>query len=164
MEQKQNSKLDQDKAWLSGFADGEGCFYVSFTQRDRFKTGIETRLSFSISQKKNSLGALKRVREILEGGAIRYSKADGIYKYETRDQTHIHRRVIPLFQEYTLHTHKRNDFEYFRQISRLVSQNKHRNINSLRGIIDLAYKMNTRGQRRKYTKMELLKILEKLKV
>jgi len=39
------------KAYLSGYADGEGCFCVSFNRSKRHRFGWEIRPSFSVSAK-----------------------------------------------------------------------------------------------------------------
>ena len=39
-----------EKSYLSGFADGEGCFSVTFNKSRRHKFGWDIRPSFSVSQ------------------------------------------------------------------------------------------------------------------
>ena len=36
--------------YISGYVDGEGCFSVSFSKREKFLVGWETKPSFSVSQ------------------------------------------------------------------------------------------------------------------
>ena len=37
-------------SYITGFTDGEGCFSISFSKREKMKLGIEIRPSFSVSQ------------------------------------------------------------------------------------------------------------------
>jgi len=146
------------KSYITGFVDGEGCFSVSFTKRSKLNTGIEVRPSFSVSQKKFSLDLLKKIHEYFTCGAIRYSKSDGVYKYEVRSLSDITLYIIPHFQKYPLLTAKSKDFDLFVQICQMMTANLHRNHEYLAKIIDLAYQMNCSGKR-KYQRKDLLKLL-----
>ena len=143
--------------YLSGFSDGEGCFSVSFNRRAKMKTGLEIRPSFSIGQNKKSLSVMKDIHTYFGCGAIRFSKADQLYKYEVRSVGDLMKRIIPHFQKYPLQTSKRADFEIFTQVCELIYQSKHLNREYLEQIIRLSYQMNSSGKR-KYTIDELLRI------
>jgi hypothetical protein len=152
--------MSTEFAWyITGFVDGEGCFSISFNKRDKLKTGIEIRPSFSIAQNKRNLPILKRVKIYFECGAIRFSRYDQIYKYETRSIGDIRKQIIPHFQKYPLQTNKAQDFATFSWICDEIAASRHLNKDCLIAIIDRAYTMNESGKRR-YTKEELLKIIE----
>lgn len=144
--------------WISGFADGEGCFCVTFSKRSKFKLGLEVRLSFSLSQHMRSLDSLRFLAGVLGVGFIRFSRHDRTYKYEVRDRSQLN-RVIQHFIEYPLRTAKARDFELFVQCHKLLSSSQHLNPTGLRLIIDLAYSMNSNVGRRKYSRDELLKMI-----
>ena len=148
-----------DPWYVTGFSDGEGCFSVTFTQRAKLKTGVETRASFSISQNKRSLSILKEVRDYFGCGAIRFSKADQTYKYEVRSTQDLRSKIIPHFEKYPLQTSKRTDFELFREICDAMAASKHLNKECLKQLIEKAYTMNEGGTRR-YTKESILKVVE----
>ena len=148
-----------DFSWyVTGFADGEGCFSVSFNHRAKLKTGIEVRPSFCIAQNKRSLQVLKDIHAYFGCGAIRFSKRDQMYKYEVRSIKDLTLRIIPHFQKFPLRTSKANDFEIFAKVCLLISQSRHLNLQYLGQIIHESYLMNESGVRRS-TKEELLKIL-----
>lgn len=153
--------------WLTGFVDGEGCFSVSFNLRNKIKIGIETRPSFSISQKKDKYGINYKLIcdfvEIFKGGFVRFSNIDQTWKYETRDINHICNHIIPYFDHNILKSAKRIDFEKFKTICLLIKSNKHLSKNGIIEIIELAFSMNFSGKR-KYVKEFLLKSLEKVKI
>ncbi len=145
-------------SYITGFADGEGCFSISFNRRAKLNTGIEVRPSFSISQNRKSLETLKDINNYFGCGSIRFSKSDQTYKYEVRSIDDLMKKIIPHFVKYPLKTAKVNDFEKFSSICALVYANQHRNQKILEKIIDKAYQMNSSGKR-KYKKNELLKFL-----
>jgi hypothetical protein len=145
-------------SYISGFIDGEGCFSVSFNYRSKLRTRIEVRPSFSVSQKKYSLSALKKIQDFFKCGGIRYSRGDGTYKYEVRSINDLITKIIPHFLEYPLITAKKNDFENFTIICKKMKSNLHLNGEELRKIIDIAYTMNQSGKKR-YIKKDLLRLL-----
>ena len=149
-------------SYVSGFVDGEGCFSISFTLRAKLKTGIEVRPSFSISQNKRNYTVLREIRDFFGCGSIRFSKKDQNYKYEVRSITDLGKRIIPHFRKFPLRTSKQKDFEIFAKVCNLILQSKHLNKEHLRNIIESSYKMNESGKR-KYTKAELLRVLDKMK-
>ena len=152
-------KESMDFSWyITGFTDGEGCFSVSFNRRAKLKTGVEVRPSFSIGQNKRSLQVLKDIHAYFGCGAIRFSKADQLYKYEVRSIGDLMKRIIPHFQKYPLQTSKQLDFEIFARVCELIYQSRHLNNEYLEQIITQSYLMNVSGKR-KYTSEELLKIL-----
>lgn len=148
-----------ENAWyITGFVDGEGCFSVSFNLRKQLSSGIEVRPSFSVSQNKRSLEAIKFVASYFGCGGIRFDKKDQTYKYEVRSISDLMERVIPHFDKYGLKSSKRTDFEKFKYICSCVHSNHHLSSKYLPQIIEKAYEMNASGKR-KYTKEFLLKQL-----
>ncbi len=144
--------------YITGLVEGEGCFSVSFNLRDRLKVRIETRPSFSLSLNRRDLNLLKQVHAYFGVGGIRFSKSDDTYKYEVRDIKALSERIIPHFEAYPLQGAKKEDFEKFKSICRMVRANLHLSRKHLPEIIELAYSINPSG-RRKYTKEDLLRLL-----
>ena len=148
--------------YITGLTEGEGCFSVSFTKRAKLSVGIETRPSFSISLSKRDLELIKMIHSFFRCGAIRFSRGDRVYKFETRSISDIVKKVIPHFEKYPLSGAKREDFEKYREICIMVHRNLHLNRDSLAEIIDKAYRMNPSGKR-KYSQEELLTVLNEVK-
>ncbi len=147
-----------DPWYITGLTEGEGCFSVSFTLRDRLSVRIETRASFSISLNKRDKVLLERVRQCLSCGGIRFSRSDNTYKYEVRNIAELTEKVIPHFEKYPLQGSKAEDFQKFREICKMIRANLHLSRKYLPRIIELAYSMNPSGKRR-YTKEFLLQVL-----
>lgn len=145
-------------AYITGFADGEGSFSVSFNRRSKLRIGIEVRPSFAIAQNAASRATLEKIREYFGCGGIRFSARDRTYKYEVRSIQDLVKIIIPHFDRFPLQTAKRRDFANFKIICQMVSQNRHLNHKYLTEIIDLAFAMNPSGKRR-YNKSELLKFV-----
>ncbi len=164
MEKSPNTAKGKIDPWfVSGLVEGEGCFSVSFSFRKKLKVGIETRPSFSVSLNQRDLDLLQQLHAFFGCGAIRYSKSDRTYKYESRSISDLTRRIVPHFERYPLRGSKRRDFEIFADVCRKANANQHLNGKILRTIIEMAYEMNPSGKRR-HDKKSLLRELDELKV
>src|SRR5690554_5744313 len=163
MSAKKTEFNDLNAYWLVGFVDGEGCFSVSFNRKPSMVLGIEARPSFSVSQKSHSYEVLESIQNYLGCGGIRFSKSDGTYKFEVRSLAQLRANVLPFFLTYRLLTNKRHDFEKFEEVCDLIAGGQHLNVAGLSKIVELAYAMNGSGKR-KYSKEELLKFFNKLKL
>jgi hypothetical protein len=144
------------KNWFTGFTDGEGCFCVSFSLRQKLKLNVEVKPSFSIAQHKRHKDTLLEIHSILKCGGLRFGKKDQTYKFEIRNIKHLNQTVITHFNEYPLRTQKAQDFDKFKTICFKIQHGLHLNPKGLRDIIELAYNMNPSGKR-KYTKDMLLR-------
>ena len=134
-------------SYLTGYADGEGCFCVSFSKSRRHKFGWEIRPSFSISQNSDRAEVLRIFQERFGCGSIRPDRSDKTLKYETRCISDLTERVIPHFERYPLLSGKREDFERFAQICRGMQQDKHLTREGFEEIVQLASRVNA-GKRK----------------
>jgi LAGLIDADG endonuclease len=135
-------------AYISGYADGEGCFTVSISPRAKLLAGWEVRPSFSVSQNGDRAEVLHALQAYFGCGSIRPDRSDRTLKWEIRRLEDILGRVIPHFETYPLLSGKRLDFERFASICRLMATGAHRRRAGLVEIVDLARAMNPSGTRR----------------
>lgn len=152
--------MDIDPRYITGFVDGEGSFLVSFSIRNKIHIGIESRPSFTVSQNRRSKQVLEEIQAYFQCGSIRYNNHDQTYKYEVRSLHDLISKIVPHFEQYSLRTSKKYDFEVFRKICIRMSNAEHKTIEGTRQILEMAYEMNNCGARR-YTKIELLRIVER---
>ena len=102
--------------YISGYVDGEGCFSVSFSKRDKFLVGWETKPSFSVSQNEDRAQPLFILKKMLKCGFMRRDFSDKTLKYEVRSLKDLINRVIPHFDKYPLVSNKQKDFQLFKQV------------------------------------------------
>lgn len=160
-------EAEQISGWyVTGLVEGEGCFGVSFTLRNKPRLGIETRPSFSISLNRRDLELLKQIQAFFKCGAIRYSQSDRTFKFEVRSVAEIVEKVLPHFEAFPLRGGKKQDFERFARICRMVRANLHRSPAHLPEIIAIAFEMNPSGKRprSKEELMDLLRAFGEVKV
>lgn len=144
--------------YLSGYADGEGSFCVSFSPRPKLSTHLEVRPSFSVSQNSDRSEVLDLYLSVFQCGTIRKNPTDRTYKYEVRSLDNLIEKIIPHFYRFPLLSSKQRDFEKFTRICTLMKNGNHHISATLREILDLAYTMNSSGTR-KYTKEFLLRLI-----
>jgi hypothetical protein len=73
-----------DPWYVTGLAEGEGCFCVSIAIRPKMKVGLEARPSFSLSLNERDRSLLGELQTFFECGWIRESRSDRTFKYEVR--------------------------------------------------------------------------------
>ena len=142
--------------YISGFVDGEGCFSVSFSKRDKFLIGWETKPSFCVAQNADRAEPLYLMQEQFACGFMRKDTKDRTLKYEIRSLDKLLEKVIPHFERYPLLSGKQRDFELFKQVCVLMKENRHTTLPGLEKITELAFQMNPSGTR-KYKRNEILR-------
>lgn len=80
--------------YISGYIDGEGCFSVSFSKRQKIKIGWETKPSLSVSQNENRAQILYLMQKIFGCGFVRRDYSDKTLKYEVRSLNDLIDKVI----------------------------------------------------------------------
>jgi hypothetical protein len=146
-------------AYISGYADGEGCFTVSISPRAKLRAGWEVRPSFSVSQNGDRAEVLYAIQAYFGGGSIRPDRSDKTLKWEVRRLEDLLERVIPHFERWPLMSGKHGDFERFAAVCRLMAEGGHRSRDGLIRIVELARGMNPSGKRR-YDAAAVLKTLQ----
>ncbi len=147
-------------AYISGYADGEGCFTVSIAPRATLAVGWEVRPSFSVSQNGDRAEVLFALKAYFGCGSIRPDRSDKTVKWETRKLDDLVERVVPHFTRYPLLSAKRLDFERFALVCGFMAAGEHRSRAGLIKIVSTVRGMNPSGRRR-YNTEALLAMLAK---
>jgi LAGLIDADG endonuclease len=151
--------------WVLGFVDGEGCFSIGFVRqpggpgRSAYRTGYQVAHEFAVTQGESSLSALRELEEFFGVGMLvpnrRYDDhREHLYRYVVRRRVDLKERIIPFFREHPLRTAKQENFEKFARCVALVEDGRHRSLEGLIEIAEIAETMNRRKSRR-----ELIRIL-----
>jgi LAGLIDADG endonuclease len=135
-------------AYISGYADGEGCFSISIAPRATLAVGWEVRPSFSVSQNQDRAEVLYVLQTYFGCGSIRPDRSDKTLKWETRKLDDLVERVVPHFIRYPLLSAKQLDFERFAVICFRMAEGEHRSRLGLISIVSIVRDMNADGRRR----------------
>ena len=136
------------ESYLSGYADGEGCFCVSINPSCRHRLGWEIRPSFSVSQNAGRAAVLQIYRQRWRCGTIRPDRSDRTLKYEVRSVRELVSKVIPHFERYPLLSSKQEDFTKFSEVCRLLAERAHQTQDGFQRILALAGKINLTGKKK----------------
>ena len=145
--------------YISGYVDGEGCFSVSFSKREKLRIGWEVKPSFCVGQNYDRREVLDLMMSYFNCGHIRRDWGDRTLKYEVRKSEDLLTKIIPHFEQFPLKSAKQKDFLRFAEICRQMKGLEHHKISGLRAILKNAYEMNGSGKR----KLPLSAILETIR-
>jgi len=145
--------------YISGFADGEGCFSVSFSRRPRFVVGWETKPSFSVSQNHDRAQPLFIMQEHFGCGFMRDGVSDNTLKYEVRRLDDLLEKVLPHFECYPLLSAKQEDVRLLKEVCLLMKMGEHVTSEGIQKVMALAFQMNPSGRRR-YAQNDILATMD----
>lgn len=151
-----NSSL---RMYLSGYADGEGCFCVSFSRSRRHRFGWEIRPSFSVSQNSDRAEVLEEFQATFGCGSIRPDRSDKTLKYEVRSVPELMSKIVPHFQQYPLLSGKKRDFERFAAIVQLMHRGEHLTSAGFAEVVRLAEGLNASSKKR-YARREIVPLYQ----
>lgn len=138
--------------YITGFADGEGSFNVSFRKRDDFLIGWKIAPVFNISQKEKTI--LSLIKHHLGCGTIRF-RSDNVWVYEVDNIKSITNIIIPFFKKFAfLSEKKKKDFERFQKIVKIKRNNKSLTFENIESILELLKQVESKNSR-KYTDCEI---------
>jgi len=163
--ENQQERLIEQRGWVIGFVDGEGCFSIGFVrQSDRtgrrgYKTGYQVSHEFAVTQGASSVECLHELREFFGVGQVLANRRfdnhrEHLYRYVVRRREDLLETIIPFFQRSPLHTAKRLDFQKFAFCVELIAGGRHLTREGLAEIAQVTETMNRRKPRN-----ELVRIL-----
>ena len=137
-----------EKMYLSGFADGEGCFCVTFNKSKRHKFGWDIRPSFSVSQNSGRAQVLQMFKRHFKCGTIRPDRSDKTLKYEVRSIYDLVKKVIPHFKKYPLLSGKMREFNIFSEICWRMYRKEHLTSLGFKEIVHKAITLNPSARKK----------------
>jgi hypothetical protein len=131
------SKIPLNPDWISGFSDGDSCFYVTIT-----KTNY-VRAVYQIELHEREITLINKIQEFFKGiGRISYTSNRQLVRFTVAKQQDLFNIVIPHFDTYLLEGNKNKDYLIWRNILLLVKSKSHLKPEGLSQIIELKKKLN----------------------
>ena len=149
--------------WVVGFVDGEGCFSVGFVQQpDRkektrirrgYRLGYQPFHEFAVTQGAKSIRSLQELQRFFGVGKLYLNKRydnhkEHLWRFVVRRREDIQNVIIPFFQQYSLKTAKRADFEKFVKCMHLIEQKEHLQREGLIRLAQIVATMNRQKPRK----------------
>ena len=135
-----------DAQWVTGFVDGEGCFFVGLNEHSDMKTGVQVLPEFTVVQHERDVQLLFALKEFFGCGVVRVNHGDRM-AYRVRSVKHLLEHIVPFFVKHPLKTKKNVDFQKFRDVLLLMQAGNHLTIEGVERIRSIASQMN-RGRSR----------------
>ena len=135
-----------DSQWITGFVDGEGCFYVGINEHPDMTTGYQVLPEFTVVQHERDIQVLYALKKHFGCGVVRRNHGDRMC-YRVRSVQHLLVYIVPFFVKHPLKTKKRIAFQKFRQILLMMEAGEHLTGEGVDRIRQIASQMN-RGQPR----------------
>ena len=135
----QQERLDPN--WITGFVDGEGCFFVGINPHPEMTSGFQVLPEFTVVQHGRDVQILHALKEFFGCGVVRKNHGDRM-SYRVRGFDHLYQRIIPFFEKHPLRTKKWVDFLKFRKILLLMNSGEHLKSEGIERIRVIAREMN----------------------
>jgi hypothetical protein len=132
--------------WIVGFVDGEGCFHIGINENADMKAGYQVLPEFTVVQHERDVQILHALKDYFGCGVVRSNHGDRM-AYRVRGKEHLLERIIPFFERHELKSKKRVDFQKFRRVVRMMSEDRHLTSEGIEEIRRIKSRMN-RGQSR----------------
>jgi LAGLIDADG endonuclease len=126
--------------WIAGFASGDGCFTVHVRKSSASKLGFSEALSFQLDQHTRDKEFMSYLVKYFNCGNV--SNNGSCIKFTVSNLSDIISIMIPFFEKYPIQGVKALDFSAFCEISKLMKQKEHLNIEGFNRILKIRSSMN----------------------
>ena len=137
------------EGWIVGFVDGEGCFSCPIQRNRRMGRGWQVQPKFAVVQSERSVEALELIQNFFACGKIYRNRRhdnhrEDLMSFQVSRWDDLRNVIVPFFDANPLRTAKREDFESFKKILKLMDQRRHLSIEGLTEIARITELMNHR--------------------
>ena len=138
---KFNGTLDPN--WLSGFAEGESCFFVSIYNSPNSRLGLAVQLVFTITQHSRDIELLKNIENFFGCGRVKKRNMEAC-DFTVNSFKDFKEIIIPFFLNYPLIGSKHLNFNDLSKIVEIMKTKGHLTKKGLKIIKDIKANMNTK--------------------
>lgn len=127
--------------FITGFTDGEGCFFIEIRKSNLYKVGFAVLCGFQISLHIKDQALLEGIQSSLGGvGKISKQRKDSV-QWRVRSVKDL-KVIIDHFDKYPLVTQKRADYELFKQVFDFISKEEHLTSEGFNKILSIKASIN----------------------
>jgi len=152
--------------YLTGFVEGEGCFYVGFSRRKDLPLGWQIITEFHLSQNPGGKNILEAFAKRLSCGYLKLnhpgSVKDKTWVLIVKNRQDLQKKLIPFFETNRLQTTKLEDYQIFKNTLEIIAQNQHLSKEGFRKIVALVFS-SKRETNKRYTKEDILRSSETIR-
>jgi hypothetical protein len=150
-----NQQERLDPQWVTGFADGEGCFHISINEHPRMTMRWQVLPEFRIVQHSRDEQLLKDIQRFFHAGKVMVNHGDR-KELRIRKLNEL-KMIVTFFQRHRLRTQKSRDFQLFSEVLSAMERREHLTDVGLRKIANLCWQMNRKVKPRYLESSETLR-------
>ncbi len=131
--------------WLTGFIDGEGCFFINIQKNNPLSDkGITDKiwLTFQITQHYRDVMFMKSIIEYLHCGRVRDRYSTPTVDFIVNNYHDINTTIISFLERYPLQSVKQKDFKDFCLAAKLIGNKEHLTLEGIEKIQMIKKGMN----------------------
>jgi len=128
--------------YVTGFTDGEGCFYVGVSSNPRYKTAYRVKAVFHIGVHIRDLALLEQIQLFFGVGTISKLGAESVqFRVSGIENLKV---IMNHFDKYPLLTNKQSDYLLFKQVVNDMEQERHLTVEGLNKVMSVKAVMNNK--------------------
>jgi len=131
-----------DPNWLTGFTEGEACFFISIYKSLKTKLGLAVQLVFKITQHSRDVELLKGIEKFFACGRVE-KRSTNACDFTVNSLKDFDNKIVPFFLKYPLHGSKFSNFKDFNKIIQIMKVKGHLKKEGLEIIQNIKAGMNT---------------------
>ena len=136
-----SSTLALNPLYVTGFTDGEGCFFIGINSDSNYKTGYRVKAIFLIGLHEKDLALLKQIQLFFGVGKITKLGIESIqFRVSSLEDLNL---IINHFDNYPLLTRKQSDYLLFKEVINLMKEGKHLTLEGLNRIVSIKATLNS---------------------
>jgi len=120
-----NTNIIIRPSWLSGFIDGDGCFYISILKNKTIALGYQVQLCLVVTQHIRDKALLEAIGMYFGSGIVSHQINTNVVHYRLRDFNTIGDKLLPLLGAYPLITTKKHDLANFKRVYEMMKRREH---------------------------------------
>ena len=145
--------------YLSGFVEGEGCFYIGFSKRQDLPLKWQVITEFRLSQNPGGKNILETFQKRLNCGILKLNHPknphDKSWVLVVRERTDLKEKIIPFFKKHPLYSQKWQEFLVFAKVLEMIERKIHLNQGGFSQIVKAVFDL-PRTIHKRYSKEELI--------
>jgi hypothetical protein len=115
----------KDPNWLTGFAEGESCFFVQLRESKAHRSGVQVLLHFRITQHLRDQVLINSLIDYFGCGSVVVYPKESSVVYLVNKISDILEKIIPFFAKYPLQGAKGQDFLDWCRVARIMETKGH---------------------------------------
>lgn len=128
--------------YITGFTDGEGCFFLGVSPNSKYKTNFRVKPIFQIGVHIKDIALLEKIKLYFNVGHISKLGEESLqYRVSAFKDLKV---IIRHFEEFSLLTYKQSDFLLFKQAVKLIEDGKHLTLEGLNEIMSIKASLNSK--------------------